>query len=180
VQPHAFIILGGLAAVPTDPKANYMSAYDFIAAVGKLGGTHYINAVGFHPYSLPVMPGSATDFANISSTPYNLVEALAQSGTPNVAIWLTETGAPVAAAGSDPDATKAATKQAEQLQAAYATNLVQTVAANPNVSADFWYADQDDPQHDLFFGLRRSNGTYRPSFDALKTAIAQCGCNSGD
>jgi len=180
VEPHSFLILGGLAAVPTDPGLNYMSAYDFIAAVGKLGGTHYVNAVGFHPYSLPVMPSAATNFANISSTPYNLVAALALSGTPNVSIWVTESGADVRAAANDPNATKAATKQAEQVQADYATNLVQTVAANTNVGADFWYADQDDPQYNLYYGLRRANGTFRPAFDALKTAIAQCACNSGN
>jgi hypothetical protein len=180
VQPHAFLVLGGLAAVPTNPSQHYMSAYDFIAAVGKLGGTHYVNAVGYHPYSLPVMPSAATNFANISSTPYNLISALSMAGTPSVSIWITESGASVTAASTDPSAAQAVTQQAEQVQAAYATDLVQTVAANAHVDADFWYADQDDPPDKLYYGLRRSNGSLRPAFDALKTAIAQCGCNAGN
>jgi hypothetical protein len=130
VDPNAFLILGGLGAVATDPSMHWISAYDFITAVGKLGGTRYVNAVGYHPYSLPVMPSAATNFANISSTPYNLVSALALAGTPNVSIWITESGADVAVEGGDPEAKKPASQQAEQVQAAYGTDLIQTVAAN--------------------------------------------------
>jgi polysaccharide biosynthesis protein PslG len=180
VQPDAFIILGGLAAVPTDPARQYMSAYDFLIQVGRLGGTHYVNAVGFHPYSLPTMPSNATNFANISSTPYNLVAALSMYGAPNVPIWLTETGGDVPSAATDPTAAQPKTQKDENTQAAYATDLIKTIAANNHVSADFWYADHDDPRYKLFFGLRRSNDSFRPVFAALKSAIAGCGCNPGN
>ena len=178
-ESDAFIILGGLAAVPNNPKIERMDPFDFLTQVAELGGTKYVDAVGFHPYSLPVPPSQAANFQTISTSPQNLVSVLQRYGTPNVSIWLTETGAPIYHAGADPTAAQAVTKQQEQAQAAYATNLVQTVAANSYVGADFWYSDQDDMPNRLYFGLRRADGSYRPAFETLKDAIAGCGCNNG-
>jgi hypothetical protein len=173
----AFVVLGGLAAVQTLPSAKFVSAFDFLTAVAKLGGTRYVNAVGFHPYSLPTLPSVAGYFQAISGARDNLVSVLQKYGTPKVSIWLTETGAQVSekVAGQAPNPKSPA---ALQLQAAYATDLVQTVAANGHVGADFWYSDQDFPRSNLYFGLRAADGSPRPAFNALKTAIASCGCNS--
>ena len=179
VQPKAFIILGGLAALPSRADIGRLSAYAFLTQVAALGGTKYVDAVGYHPYSLPQMPSDAATFQAISSAPENLEAVLQRYGTPNVSIWLNETGAQIDDGATDPTGAKAATKQQESTQAAYATNLVHTVAANDYVGADFWYSDQDAPQNNLYFGLRRANGSYRPAFAALKSAIAGCSCNSG-
>jgi hypothetical protein len=175
-DPKAFVILGGLAAVPTDPKSKYVSAFDFLTAVAKLGGTKYVDAVGFHPYSLPTLPSVAANFQTVSAARDNLVAVLQQYGTPKVSIWLTETGAQVNQGVANLPANQVATPNAEAVQAAYATDLVKTVKANPNVGADFWYSDMDAPQAALYFGLRGADGKARPSFDALKNAIANCGC----
>ena len=178
-ESDAFVVLGGLAAVQNNPKIQRIDAYDFLTQVAELGGTKYINAVGLHPYSLPVLPSQSVNFQMISSSPQNLVSVLQRYGTPSVSIWLTETGAQVTGAGPSGNVTQPAIKTREQQQAAYATNLVQTVAANSHVGADFWYSDQDDSANNLYFGLRRANGTYRPAFDALKDAISACGCDNG-
>ncbi|MGH6657870.1 MAG: cellulase family glycosylhydrolase [Actinocrinis sp.] len=166
----AYIVLGGLAAVPTQPSAKYISAFDFLTAVARLGGTRYVNAVGYHPYSLPTLPSVAANFQAISSSRDNLVAVLQKYGTPEVSVWLTETGAQVnekkVGVAADP----------LQLQATYATDLVQTVATNRYVGADFWYSDRDFPG--LLYGLRAGDGTQRPAFNALKAAIASCGCDS--
>jgi hypothetical protein len=177
-EPNAYVILGGLAAVPTDAAKKYMSAYDFLTKVAALGGTKYVDAVGFHPYSEPTMPSAAPTFQDISDSSHNLVSVLQRYSTPNVSIWLTETGAPVQIAAQDPTATQSATKQMESLQTTYATNLVSTVSANTHVGADFWYSDQDDPKNGLYFGLRRANGSLRSAFYALKDAIAVCSCQT--
>jgi hypothetical protein len=169
---HAFIVLGGLAAVPTQPSSNFVSAFDFLTAVAELGGTKYVDAVGYHPYSLPTLPSGAANFQAISGARDNLVAVLQKFGTPGVSVWLTETGAQVneklGGTITDPLA----------LQAAYATDLVQTVAQNGHVGADFWFSDEDFPKSNLLYGLRDAGGKLRPAFDALKTAIASCGCDS--
>src|SRR5581483_5800273 len=169
---HAFIVLGGLAAVPTQPSINYVSPFDFLTAVAALGGTKYVNAVGYHPYSLPTLPSVAANFQLISSSRDNLVAVLQKYGTPDVSIWLTESGAQVS------EALNAQVTDPLALQAAYATDLVQTVALNGHVGADFWFSDEDFPKAGLLYGLRDGGGKLRPAFNALKTAIASCGCNS--
>jgi len=166
----AFVVLGGLAAVPTQPGSNYISAFDFLTAVARLGGTKYVNAVGYHPYSLPTLPSAAPTFQTISGTRDNLVAVLQEYGTPDVSIWLTETGAQVS------EAKVGVTADPLRFQATYATDLVQTVARNPHVGADFWFSDQDFPG--LVYGLHGSDGSPRPAFAALKAAIASCRCDS--
>lgn len=178
-ESDAYVVLGGLAAVPTNASIHRLSAFDFLTQVAALGGTKYVDAVGYHPYSLPTMPADSANFQAVSSSPQNLESVLQRYGTPNVAIWLNETGAQIDGAATDAAGTQAITKQQENAQAAYAANLVHTVAANDYVAADFWYSDQDDPGNHLFFGLRRADGSYRPAFAALKSAISGCGCNSG-
>jgi hypothetical protein len=178
VEPDAFIVLGGLAAVNTDAAEQYESAYDFLSSVAQLDGTRYVDAVGYHPYSLPELPSVAETFQWISSARDNLVAVLQKYGTPNIPIWLTETGAQVNQGIANLPPNQVATTSAEEAQAAYAVNLVQTVAANANVGAAFWYSDEDAPSSALYFGLRNAAGVARPAFSALQTAIANCGCNA--
>ena len=167
---HAFIVLGGLAAVNTVPSLNYLSAFDFLTAVAQLGGLKSVNAVGFHPYTMPVLASVGENFTTISSARDNLVAVLQNYGEPDMPIWLTESGAQVNEPNPPSDPI--------QLQAAYATDLVQTVSQNAHVGADFWFSDGDFPKANLAYGLRDPSGNPRPVFNALKTAIASCGCNS--
>lgn len=176
-QPGAFVLLGGLAA-PTADTTTRMSPYAFLTDVAKLGGTKYVDAIGYHPYSY-VMPSASANFTMISSAPQNLESVLQRYGTPKVQIWLNETGHDVPGERTDKAGTSSASKQQEQEQAQYAANLIQTVAANSYVSADFWYSDTDDTPFNLEYGVRRADGSYRPVFSTLKEAIADCGCNSG-
>jgi hypothetical protein len=167
---HAFIVLGGLAAVNTVPSQNYDSAFDFLTTVAQLGGLKDVNAVGFHPYTMPVLASVGENFTTISSARDNLVAVLQKYDAPSLPIWLTESGAQVNEPNPPSDPI--------QLQAAYATDLVQTVAQNPHVGADFWFSDQDFPKANLAYGLRGPDGKPRPVLNTLKTAIASCGCNS--
>jgi hypothetical protein len=48
----------------------------------------------------------------------------------------------------------------------------EVLASYPNVASFFWFSYQDVPADHLVFGLRRGDGSYRPSFDALKQIIA--------
>lgn len=177
-DPAAFVILGGLAAVPTQASKKTVSAFDFLTAVAALGGTKYVDAVGFHPYSVPNLPSAGAYFQQISSARDNLVAVLQKYGTPKVPIWLTESGAQVnESLNGQPS--NPLSPAALQFQAAYATDLVKTVAANPSVGADFWFSDTDFPGPNLYFGLHTTSGSPRPAFYALKAAIASCGCDSG-
>lgn len=180
----AFVVLGGLAAVPTDSAKGTLSPYDFLTAVFKLGGNHAVDAVGYHPYNGANLPSSygdgQTPFDKISGTRDSVAAALAKYGSADLPIWITETGVNTNAPGPAADGTSTPTGShvTEPYQAQIAANTVTTLAANPHVATMFWYSDQDSAQaqdySDLgaFFGLRRYDGSAKPAFGALKTAIS--------
>lgn len=184
-DPKAFVVLGGLAAVRTDPATGALSPYDFVSAVFKLGGNHAVDAVAYHPYNGADLPSSyangETPFDRISSSGDSVAAALAEYGSANMPIWITETGVSTNAPGNAADGTSNrpdGTYVTEGYQAQIAANTVSTLAANPHVATMFWYSDQDSAlaqdYSDLgaFFGLRRFDGSPKPAFGALKTAIA--------
>ncbi len=186
VDPKAFLLMGGLAAVSTDAKINYVSATDFLAAVSKLGANRLVNAISYHPYTYPYLPSATTSFGTafqrISSYgSVNLEAVLTKYGTPNLPVWITETGAPTNGPGAAADGTTIppnATDVTEAFQAEIATDTVKAAAANPYVGAVFWFSDQDTgtpaqkASRSLFYGLRRYDGTEKPAFTAFKNAIA--------
>lgn len=185
-DPAAVVLMGGLAAVHTDPAKGWLSQNDFLAAACKLGATTMVNAISYHPYTYPYLPSARTDFGTpwerISSTKDSLVSVLSACGTPNLPIWLTETGAPTNGPGEAADSPNAAsnpTHVTEALQAAIAADAVPAAAADPHVAAVFWYTDRDTGQdadranNELFFGLRRHDGSPKPSLDAFKAAVKE-------
>ena len=178
-DPSALILMGGLAAVPDDPAMGYEAQNRFLSGVAGIGGSlANVSAISYHPFSAPTPPSLAGDFADISGSPDNLLRILQTSGNPRVQIWITESGATEYDGALPPFGTKATAAQL-QGQAAYATDLIKTVSTNPNVAADFWFADQDIVTAHLYWGLRDETGKARPVFNTLKTAIAACGCGVG-
>jgi hypothetical protein len=185
VQPKAYLVMGGLAVARTNPETGKVSPTEFLAKVSKLGGNRLVDAVGYHPYNYPHLPSdttsSGTPFERISTARDNLVAVLDKYGTPDLPIWITETGAPTSGPGSAADGKTVpadTTHVTEAFQAEIATDTVPASAANPHVEAVFWFADQDsataqDTAHrSKFFGLRRYDGSRKPAFAKLKAAIA--------
>jgi hypothetical protein len=168
VQPRAQIVLGGLAV---GSGGSSLSAEDFLLAVARLGGLAYVNAIGYHPYSFPTLPAAAKPFADISTGSDSLAAILDRYDAASVGIWLTETGAPVDDAPADPNAVAVDTRLEERQQAAYVTDLVSVATHNPRVKALFWFSDIDLPEQRLYYGLRRADGTARPSLTAFAQAI---------
>jgi hypothetical protein len=185
VDRKTYLLMGGLAAVNTDPKRGFTSQVGFLTAVSKLGANRLVDAVSYHPYTYPYLPGATTGFGTsferISTTRENLAAVLDTYGTPDIPIWITETGAPTNGPGSAADGKTippVTTHVTEAFQAEIASATVPAAAANRHVAAVFWFADQDSgtakdkARHSLFFGLRRYDGTAKPSFDAFKASIA--------
>lgn len=168
VDPHAFLMMGGLAAVPDSTSRGYVSQNTFLTQMTNIrGALAHVSAISYHPFSAPTLPSAAGDFLDVSTSQGNLLSILQSHGFPNIQIWITESGDPV---GATP------TAEVLEQQAAYATDLVKTVSANPNVAADFWFADQDIDNQKLWWGLRDGSGRERPAYTAFKSAVAACGC----
>ncbi|WP_441245664.1 cellulase family glycosylhydrolase [Kitasatospora sp. McL0602] len=184
-DPKAFVLMGGLAAVGTDPSSGYVAQAEFLDAVCKLGANKAVDAISYHPYTYPYLPSAKTDFGTameqISTTKDNLVGVLSSNGTPNLPVWLTETGAPTQGPGSATDGKAIGpdtTHVTEAFQAQIAADTVPAAAANPHVGAVFWFADEDsgtdkDRQHrSLFYGLRHYDGTPKPALQAWQESIS--------
>ncbi|PBC77877.1 cellulase (glycosyl hydrolase family 5) [Streptomyces sp. TLI_235] len=184
-DPKAYLLLGGLAAVSTDPSAGHISHTEFLEQVCRLGGNKLVDALSYHPYTYPHLPSAKTEFGTameeISSAKDNLVAVLDKYGTPNMPIWITETGAPTNGPGGAADGRTIppnASHVTEGFQADIASDTIPAAAANPHVTAVFWFAEQDagtakdKKRRSLFYGLRRYDGSRKPAFQAFKDAAA--------
>lgn len=167
-DPHAYVLMGGLAADHPLPGAPFIAPYDFITAVAKAGGMKAVDAVAYHPYP-DGDPGQARTFLAISKSPASIITALNQAGVPDMPIWITETGANIPALIWGPPSQVG---PQEALQVQQAKREAEVLASYPNVATFFWFSYQDVPSARLVFGLRRGDGSYRPSFDALQQIIA--------
>ena len=166
----AYLLLGGLAAGSPGAGAPYISGYDFLTAVGQHGGLKSVNAVGYHPYPDGDTIATSKSFQAISSTPRNLAEALAEQGAANLPIWITETGYDIVTILADP-ANHAKIQAEVQTQSRIAAGLIPVLDANQHVATMFWFADKDVEATHLYFGLRATDGTARPSLASLQKAI---------
>ncbi|MEU6774070.1 cellulase family glycosylhydrolase [Streptomyces sp. NPDC046759] len=183
VDQHAYLLLGGLAAVDTIPSRQYVSHKTFLAELGRLGALKQVDAISYHPYSAPLLPSTGTPtgtrFQDIDRTKDNLVAILARYGRPGMPIWLTETGAPTWGQGKAADSEEAqgTTHVTPRLQAEYAKDLVTASAAIPSVDVVFWFSYRDvepetpNSRSSRHYGLTYYDGRRKPAFAAFEQAI---------
>jgi polysaccharide biosynthesis protein PslG len=183
-----FIVSGGLAPAGTDDY--HIAPVESLASMCALGANHMVDAIGFHPYGYPVAPQDThtwNAWQRMNNTTPSIRSTLAAYGTPNLPIWATEYGAPTNGPGGL--ATSAGYVEGgqpyhvdEAFQAELATDSVRAALDTPGVSALFWYSYRDlgtdTSTNENFFGLRRFDGTMKPAFSAMQSAIKQYGGDS--
>jgi hypothetical protein len=181
-DPTSYLLMGGLAAGATDPKKGYVAATEYLTAVSELGGNKLVDGIAYHPYTYPHLLSDQTAygdaFERISSVDDSIAHVLGRYGTPDLPVWITEVGAPTVGPGVAENGTTitTGTHVTEQRQAEIAADSITAATANSHVDALFWFADQDngsDPKETWhYYGLRRGDGSLKPAFHALQTAIA--------
>ncbi|MFC7218041.1 cellulase family glycosylhydrolase [Streptomyces polyrhachis] len=184
----AYLLFGGLAVVGDSRAKGFVSDLDFVESVSRRGGNKVVDAISYHPYTYPHLPSARTDFGTafekISTAKKNLVAVLQRHGTPRLPIWITETGAPTdgpggATDGRSKESLKGVTHVTERRQAEIAADTMAASAANDYVESVFWFAQQDSgtkaqrSSRSRFYGLRRYDGTAKPSYEALQRAIEE-------
>jgi hypothetical protein len=180
----AKVISGGLA--PTGTSGGNISQLDFLSAFCAAGGPATVDAVGYHPYSFPILPGYVADWnawQQIASTTKSFQSVLAGCAAGTKQVWLTEYGAPTNGPGFGATVANnyglghSADHVDEGLQAEMANDSVMLAASSTFIGGLFWYSYRDlgtDPTStENFFGLRRFDGSGKPAWTALHNAIAQ-------
>jgi hypothetical protein len=182
----AFIISGGLAAVST--RNGDIAQIDFLRRLSALGGNKLINAVGYHPYTYPLLPSLVTSFHTpwdrIDRAPVSLHSVLERYGTPDLPFWLTEYGAPTGGPGSSSSGAQSSstTHVTESRQSQILVDAVHTAWADDKIQGLFIYEDKDRggsrSTNENFYGIRRANGARKPAFSALRKAILSLGAGA--
>jgi len=180
----AVIITGGLSPMfhPAYPKG--ISQGDFLSQILPRLDPTLFDGVGIHPYSWPVLPTKEaiySAFYTIDNGPsaYNLRTIMAKYGWGNKQLWGTEFGAPTTGVSHVTVATSKARPDhvTETMQSQIIADGVKAWYAMPNVGPLFVHADSDrwlpQERNEGGFGLRRADGSAKPSYDAFRQAVAR-------
>jgi len=160
-NPGAKLISGGLA------PGGDIDILPWVDEVARLGGLELVDGLGVHPYS----PWQPDDPRALMMRLESLHERLAFLGRPDLALWLTEYGAPTAANASGWGPALTEKEQARRLRVAFAlaTRL-------PFIENLTWFEYRDgcvEPAlADCHFGLVRDDLSLRPAYHALRDVIA--------
>ncbi len=166
VDPHAFVLTGGLA--PVASRAGNESPIDFLRALYKHGAKGFFDALSVHPYTFPALPGtyqSWSGWSQMNATRPSLRSIMRSHGNKNIPIWVTEFGAPSAG----PRGVGLSGQAAEDSQAVTLAKKSGWIGAIYIVS---WkdlgtkrWANAD------WYGLLTFAGKAKPSYWAVKLAI---------
>ncbi len=182
VDPSAIVITGGLGPIASGD--GNLSPLDYLTELYAAGAQGHFDAVGFHPYSFPVLPDHEAPWnawQQMAATERSARSIMQDNGDGGKKIWITEYGAPTGGpgraasydteyAGSAPD------HVTEDLQAKMIAQAVREARTDPWVGALFIYT-YHDPSADTstvenFFGIVRYDGTHKPAYDALHSLLA--------
>jgi len=170
------VVTGGLAPLwePQYPKGYRQS--DYLAQLLRHLNPALFHAVGIHPYSWPTFPDTAVihnAFYSVDKgrTKYSLRAIMAKTGFGAKQIWGTEYGAPTRGISLPFQRTDHVTESA---QAQIIARGIRSWYAKPNVGPLMVHSDSDQwlPQrkNEGSFGLRRTNGTKKPAYEAFQRA----------
>jgi hypothetical protein len=181
VEPHATILTGGLGT--HELGSTGIAPLAFLSSICALGANKIVDGVAFQPYPAPLLP-SSTSPSNawnlITGGPQSIEGIVGRAGTPGLPVWISQTGAPTdgpgpaASSPPGPNSTTLPTHLTENYQARFVTDTIATAEANPAVVDVNWFTDQDAGGTlvpDNYYGLRRLNGSLKPSYFALAKAI---------
>jgi polysaccharide biosynthesis protein PslG len=180
-DPQAFIISGGLA--PTGTSQGNIAQLDFFSQFANQGGINLVNAIGYHSYSYPVLPGynaSWNAWQKMFGTSLSIESILATHGGASKKIWITEYGAPTNGPGagatlSNYNLTLHPDHVDEALEAQMANDSVRLARASHYIGALYWYSYKNlgtnKADNENFFGLREFDGSTKPAWRSFRNAI---------
>lgn len=152
------VITGGLSPVPYDVKGFYGAA-DYLDTIYDLGGKNYFDAVGFNPYSWPLMPGDSASWNGWQIMEDGIRGAMLENGDGAKQVWVMEYGAPTGGGGSS---------VTQATQAAMLQEAVTLASQSSWVGPIMYYSYQDratsSSDTEDFFGMLTASGTRKPVY----------------
>jgi hypothetical protein len=164
-DPSATVVLGGMTG----------NDYSFLEGVYQAGGKGSFDAVGVHtdtscnilsPYRF--LRGEDGRMIDDSFLAYREVHATMLANGDDKPIWMTETSWRTTSATCSEGtwAGKKAEGVTEAQQATFLSQAYHCLAQDPYVQVALWFPLQDEGG--ISAGLMRSNGSHKPSFEAMK------------
>jgi hypothetical protein len=166
------ILFGGLAFT-TDTGSDIAPAQFLLDACR--GSTCDVDAVGYDPFTYPGRPSKRTQPPNAwqlitAPGPDGISAAMGQVGLQDKKIWITEFGAPTDYPGSS-DA-RTVTEQQQAAIIVDGLHLAQSESAQiAAYLVDTWRDAKAAGATRDHFGIERSDGTHKPAFAALASAL---------
>jgi hypothetical protein len=156
VSPDDTVISGGLAPAP-ETGWGHVGAVDFLREMYANGAKDSMDAVGFHPYSWPLMPTDSAPWNGWQIMEDGIRDTMRANGDGGKQVWMTEFGAPTTAVSQ--------ATQAEMLR--QAVDLQQQADwAGPLMY--YSYQDRGGPGSEASFGLVGPNGAPKAIYDTFQ------------
>ncbi|HSX01967.1 MAG TPA: family 1 glycosylhydrolase [Candidatus Saccharimonadia bacterium] len=184
-DPDSVIVTGGLAPLFEPHHATGLRQSDYLAQLLPHLNRDLFDGVSIHPYSWPVLPSRAAVYNAFYTVDhgrprYNLRTIMQRAGWGSKQIWGTEFGASTKGVRAMARPTRFVRPDhvTESTQAQIVQQGVDDWYKKSNVGPLFVYSDSDKwlssrkPNEDGF-GLKRSNGTNKPAYDAYQMAVKQ-------
>jgi hypothetical protein len=171
-DPSATVITGGLA--PTDEvrdgsgRATKLAPLDFLGQVYAAGAGPSFDAVGWHPYTFPRLPGTANDldaWFQLYGTATNLRALMEANGDGAKQVWATEFGA-----HTDPQGAGYVTEERQAAILDQGISLWRSLSwAGPMFVYRYQDTGTDQSDREQFFGLVRADGTPKPALGVFES-----------
>jgi len=179
--PDSLIMTGGLAPMFEARYPKAMRQSDYLKLMLPHLKPNLFDGVGIHPYSWPVLPTKAATYnafytVDNGKQAYNLRNIMDKAGWSGKQLWGTEYGATTKGASGVtlPLLSGRVDHVSESVQAQIITQGIQDWRKKENVGPLFIHSDSDQwlakARNEDGFGLRRSNGTKKPAYDAFQKA----------
>jgi len=171
-DPTATIITGGLA--PTDEvrdaagRVTKVPPLDFLSQIYVAGAQSSFDAIGWHPYTFPRLPGTANDldaWFQLYGTATNLRKMMEANGDGAKKVWATEFGA-----HTDPQGEGYVTEARQASILDQGISLWRSLSwAGPMFVYRYQDTGTDQSDREQFFGLIRADGTPKPALGVFKS-----------
>ncbi len=167
VSSENIVVSGGLSPVPSSVAGKY-GAVEYLDRMYAAGAKEYMDAVGFHPYTFPLMPNDPAAWNGWQIMEDGVRDTMNAYNDGNKQVWITELGAPTAGGNN---------AVTQEQQAEIMRQSIEIGREYDWMGPILWYSYQDRGNNindtEAWFGLVGPNGEKKESYDTFKQLAHQ-------